>query len=244
MTSEKLRKKAKRVSKDMILINIAVVLLGVFLIIYPWGAKEIICRILGGLLAAWGVFRIFDYIITKSKKTNSIAGIIFGCVLLGIGVYVLIAPDFLVGILTALLSCIIFVFALLKLQYSLRFSREKSRLWVVQAVAAVIMMVTSVIAFINPFTRAGNFIMIFIGIALVINGIWDLLTIFYIKKFLSKTVDEVFSDTASGDQSKYVDTYAVDADGNVSGGTSDSTDSSSSQYVEVKVISEKSDNNQ
>ena len=242
MTKEKLRNKAKRISKDMILINIAVILLGVFLIIYPWGAKEIICRVLDGLLSAWGVFRIFDFIITKSKKTNSIAGILIGCILLGIGIYVLIFPDFLVGILTALLAVIIFVFALLKLQYSLRFSRENSRLWVVQAVAAVIMIVASVIAFFNPFGKAGNFIMIFIGIALVINGIWDLLTIFYIKKFLSRAAENVFSDSPVQDSSKFVDTYVVDADGKVSDSSSDSS-GSNSQYVEVKVISEKSEGN-
>lgn len=203
---EGLKKKAKKISKDMILVNIGIIALGIFLVLYPGGAKEIICRIIGGIMSAWGIFKIFEYLIVKHKAEISVFPLIGGCILLGIGVYVLISPGLLSAIVTAALAVILFMGAVFKLQYALQFVRNQSKLWWIQASGAILLIVTSVIAFINPFGGPGNIIMIFIGIALIADGIWDLITIIYISRFLKNVSEDIT--TKSSNSSKYIDTTA------------------------------------
>lgn len=218
MFNHKVAGKAKKISNDLILINAAIAAFGLFIIVYPWGAKEIVCRILAGLICVWGIFKIFSQIMRRKNNDVSVAGIVFGCLLLAIGVYVIISPEFLAGVLTVVLSVILFLGALFKLQYAVKFQKNNSKLWWVQAGAAILLIITSIIAFINPFGKAGNLIMIFIGIALVVDAIWDLLTIFYIKKKFGEAVkyaaeNNVYEGrTIPEDNGKYVNTVAVDSD--------------------------------
>lgn len=205
---DKLIKKAKKISKDIILVNVGIIALGIFLVLYPGGAKDIICRIIGGILSAWGIFKIFEYLIVKMKTSNSIAPLVGGCILLGIGVYVLISPALLSAMITIALASILFIGAVFKLQYALLFSKNESKLWWIQAVGAILLIITSVIAFINPFGGAGNIIMIFIGIALIADGAWDLMTILYISKFMQNAGSDIEKTVSSS--SKYVDTTAED----------------------------------
>ena len=211
-----IKNKVNKISKDIILINVAITLLGVFLVLNPWGAKEIICRIIGGILTAWGIFKVFDSFVTRGNKTVNTARLIFGCILTGIGVYILVLPGFLAAMLTVLLSIILFIGALFKLQYALNFAKNGSKLRWVQAGAAILLLITSVIAFLNPFGNAGNLIMIFIGAALIVDGIWDLLTILYIKKKLSQRIDEAdipgVQNYETDNSGKYVNTTAEDSD--------------------------------
>ena len=201
-----LKNKAKKISKDIILINICIVALGLFLVIRPGDAREILCRIIGGIIALWGGFKLFQYFIVKRKTAENIniLPLIGGCVLLAIGVSVLIAPHFLEGLFTAALALILFLGAVFKLQYAVAFVQNNSKMWWIQTIGAILMVITSVLAFINPFGQSGNLIFVFIGISLIADGIWDLISLFFISKILKNAVSqaestrEYYSDPSTG----------------------------------------------
>ncbi len=208
-----IKKRVRKISKDMILINIGIVLLGLFLVLNPGGAKTVICRLIGGIIAAWGVFKIFEYLVRKRRADISVAPLVGGCILLAIGVSVLIAPQILAAIVTISLSVILFLGAVSKLQYAVTFVQSDSSLWWVQTIGAILLIITSVISFINPFGSAGNLIMIFMGAALMVDGIWDLLTMLYISKVLKKVsreVDDAAERASSGASGRYIETTAED----------------------------------
>lgn len=210
---ESLKSKAKKISKDMILVNIGIIVLGLFLVIKPGEAEEIICRILGGIVAAWGGFKLFEYFVVRQKNNDmSVSPMIGGCILLAIGLSILIAPNILTGFIRAALALVLFLGALFKLQYALSFMQNSSKMWWVQTIGAVLMIITSVIAFINPIEQI---IMVFIGFALMADGIWDLLSILYISKVLKKAVNEAENtppDYSSSPSSsgRYIETTAED----------------------------------
>lgn len=211
-----LKKKAKKISKDMVLINVAIVLLGLFLVLKPGEAREIICTFIGGILTAWGGFKLFDYFLTRRKTDLSMLSLIGGCILLAVGASIIIAPVILAGMITAALAVILFIGAVFKLQYGVAFMQNESKLWWLQTVGAILMIITSVIAIINPFGSAGNLIMIFIGFALMADGIWDLLSILYISKVLKKAVkkveeaEEYSYSSDSSSSGRYIETTAED----------------------------------
>ena len=217
MNIEDIKKKAKRISREFVLINAGIVLLGILLVVYPAQSKEIICRALGAVLSVWGVFKIIDYIKLRHNEIFFLFSLVQGCALLGFGVYILIQPNVLAAFITAALSIILFIGAVLKLQYALEFSKYDSKGRWFQAAAAIVMIIASVISFVNPFGEASNILMMFIGISLIIDGVWDLLTIAYISKTFKEAKEE-FKKAGKKARTKksteYIDAEAVDVDDN------------------------------
>ena len=54
-----------------------------------------------------------------------------------------------------------------------------------EALAAIIMIAASVVSFINPFTGF-HLLVIFLGISLIIDGVWDIFTMFYLRSLVKK----------------------------------------------------------
>lgn len=215
MNMDNVKKKAKEISREFILINIGVVLLGLLLVIFPTESTELICSATGIAMCIWGVFKIFDYIRLKKNEIFGSFALVQGCALLAFGVYFIITPKFLASFITAALSIVLFIGAVLKLQYALEFAHLNSRGWTVQAVGAIIMIAASVVAFANPF-GAANLLMIFLGASLIVDGVWDLITMFYVSKIL-KNVKNTVKETRKSrnkksDTKQYVDAEFVDED--------------------------------
>ncbi len=205
----KVKKKTIEVAREFIILNIGIVLLGLFLVIFPTLSGKIICYILGGILGVWGLFKIIEYFRVRNEFFGSFS-LVQGCALLCFGIYILIVPEFLSTFIAIVLTMILFIGAVLKLQYALEFARLKSKGWTVQAIGAIIVIAASIIAFLNPF-GAANFLMIFIGISLIFDGIWDLITMIYVSKFFKKIENAVTRADKHNDD--YVDAeYSDDED--------------------------------
>lgn len=175
----KVKQMAKDVTKEFILLNAGVVLLGLLFVLFPDSSKELLCRAVGAALCLWGLIKFVDYIRARRNEIFGSFAMVQGFALLGSGVYILIKPDLLATILTAALSVLLFIGAVLKLQYTLEFARMSSKGWIVQAIGAVLMIMVSIYAFSQP-TNASRDFMIFLGGALIFNGLWDLATMIYI----------------------------------------------------------------
>lgn len=189
MKKNEVKAKAKELSREFFLINLGIVALGVLLLVFP--SKEegalllILCRVLAAALCVWGVFKLFEYIRLRNNEIFGSFALIQGCALLVFGVYIMIRPDLLVGFIIAALSIILFIGGVFKLQYALEFSHMRSKSWAIQALAAIIMIAASVVSFINPFTGF-HLLVIFLGISLIIDGVWDIFTMFYLRSLVKK----------------------------------------------------------
>lgn len=189
MTLEEIRKKAKEVRRDFILINLSAVVLGIILAVFPGQSKDIICRGIGILLSVWGGLKIIDYIRLRKNEIFGSFSLVKGCALLGFGIYIILRPYMLAAFITAALSIILFISGVLKLQYALDFAHLRSRGWTLQAAGAVIMIAAAVISFVNPF-GASDILMVFIGICIAAGSIWDLATMLYINNFMKEIKGE------------------------------------------------------
>ena len=215
MKTDEIKFKTKEISREFLIMNLGIIALGVILTVYPDESKDLICRVLACALCVWGLFKIFEYIKLKNNEIFGSFSLVQGCSLLVFGVYIMIRPSLLAGFVLTAMSIILFIGGILKLQYALELSNMNSKGWVAQAIAAVIMIVTSVISFADPF-NASNVLMIFIGVSLIADGLWDIFTLFYLKRLIKKAKQSFVKSSGKKDKKKdtsiYVNAEAEDAD--------------------------------
>lgn len=210
---DEIKAKAKKIAREFGLVKIGIVVLGIVLIIFPSQSLDLVCRVLAAALMIWGIFRIEEYIRLQRNEIFASFSLVQGGALLIFGLCIMIHPEMLTAFITAGLSLLLIIGGVLKLQYALEFSHMNSRGWTIQIIGAILMIAAGITAFVNPF-GAANVLMIFLGISLIVDGVWDLVTLAYLSRFL-KGIKKDFSEVQHSrhkkiNQQQYVDTDAVD----------------------------------
>ncbi len=185
------------IKRELIFANIAVIVLGILIVIFPESSTLIICRAVGVVLTIWGFFRIGFYFIHRIETAFGSFGLVQGVAILGFGIYFLISPESLASFLTVILSIVLIVGGAMKLQYGIDLARVRVKYWWIPLAVAGVMLTLGIIAIIDPFGVAKN-LMLFIGISLIVNGITDLLAIVFVSIMinkLSKAEVEINEDT-------------------------------------------------
>jgi len=194
-------KRVKNVKLEIILLNVAVLLVGVIMVAFPDASAEIICRVLGIMLCAAGVYLMVSYFVRSKLVVLGSFALVQGVVLAGLGAYILIKPQFLVAIITVVLAIVLIAGGAMKLQYAMDFLRLKLSGWWFELIGAVCMIVLGVVAIANPFAAAAT-LMIYLGVCLIVDAIWDLVSITVLNaqlKTLRKDASAVLNEVASDD---------------------------------------------
>ena len=168
--------KVKSIRRELVLINVALIALGVLMMAFPCQSTDIICRCIGVALSIWGAVRIISYFAGAERIVLGSFGLVQGAVLLGFGICFLVRPGVLAAFLTIALAIILLAAGVMKLQYALEMSSLQVRFWWIELIGAILMVVLGVIAFFSPFAAAET-LMIFLGASCVVSGVWDLVSV-------------------------------------------------------------------
>ena len=171
-------KKLKTIKFEIIIVSIALFVLGLLLVIFPTASQEIICK---GI----GVLRLINYFRIAGSEILGSYGLVQGVTLLAFGMFFVIKPGFIAVFLGTALAIIIIVDGILKLQYAVDFYHLESDKWWIELIGAVVMVVIGIIALLNPFSTSSALI-VFIGIALMIEGLWDFISLMRIVSVTKK----------------------------------------------------------
>ena len=155
-------KKLKTIKFEIIIVSIALFVLGLLLVIFPTASQEIICKGIGVALCVWGVLRLINYFRIAGSEILGSYGLVQGVTLLAFG-----------------------MFFVIKLQYAVDFYHLESDKWWIELIGAVVMVVIGIIALLNPFSTSSALI-VFIGIALMIEGLWDFISLMRIVSVTKK----------------------------------------------------------
>jgi uncharacterized membrane protein HdeD (DUF308 family) len=185
-----MKREAKTVKRDIIIIDAAVMLLGLLLVFFPAQSSNIICRVFGGILAVLGVLRVISYFAAERTEAFGSFALVTGAAMLAFGVYFLAKPAFLAGFLTVLLAIVLFIGGVMKLQYAIDLMRLNAYGWWVQLIGAGLMVVLGIVAFADPFD-ASQALMLFIGASLLVNGLWDIVSVIYLTGIIKKVKNKV-----------------------------------------------------
>jgi len=182
--------KIKTIVNEIILVSVALIVIGVYLIIEPVGAQIVICRIIGALLLIWGILRLYSYF--KADKTEVFAsfGLVQGLTLAFFGLFFIINPIEISGFFAIIMSIIVLINGILMLQYAIELKRLNSSAWWIEILSGLLMTIMGIIALVNPFATAST-LMIFLGVVIIYGGIVNLVSVLRITAIAKQVEYEV-----------------------------------------------------
>ncbi len=186
----KVTEKVQSIRRELVLINLALIALGVLMMIFPGQSTAIICRCIGVALSIWGAVRVISYFYGIEQLVLGSFGLVQGAVLLGFGICFLVRPDVLAAFLTIALAIVLLAAGVMKLQYALEMHRMLVRCWWIELIGAMLMVIFGIIAFVSPFAAAET-LMIFLGASLTVSGLWDLASVILLSLQVRKVKNQV-----------------------------------------------------
>lgn len=193
---EQVRSRIKELKGEMVIINIAMIVLGAVMIAIPKPFTEFIGQILGGVLCIWGVLRCISFLRLKGDEMFGSFALVQGAAMIGFGVFFVTQPSRFSDLLNSALVLAVLVAAVFKLQNAINYMKLGVRFWWVHLLVALLLIAFGIIAIIRPGwvdTKDGLAVMVtvIIGVSFVISGIWDLFSIMYLSKVIKKQTDEL-----------------------------------------------------
>lgn len=189
----------KELKKNMILLAVFYLILGIILVLFPEGSGYAICYLIGGLTIIYGIFHLVLYQRTKSPFVTYRYDLVQGIIGLAIGIYVMIVPEILIETLPVVLGVVVMIDSIVKIQNAWDLKRMGYDRWWLVMIGALVTLVFGLLMVFYPFTVYLS-VIVFVGISLIVNGVSDLITIFIlnkkVKEFKSKVEDMVIDSEA------------------------------------------------
>lgn len=190
MTVEKIKNKIRDIQKEYFIVNLGIIALGIFLIAFPIESMDFVCRFLGAAMFALGGFRIWEYIKNRKNSPTVVFALIQGCLLIGFGLFFIIRPEILARFIIVVCSLILLMGAVVKLRIGIKYDSYNPVIRSLQTIGALLMIIAGVIAFANPF-GAARMLLVFLGISLLVDGLWDLIVMLLIRFTIKDIKSEV-----------------------------------------------------
>ncbi len=193
---DQVRIRLKELKGEMIIINIAMVVLGIVMIIIPKPFTEFIGQILGGGLCIWGVLRCITFLRLKEDEMFGSFALVQGAAMIGFGIFFLTQPARFSDLLNSALVLGVLIAAVFKLQNAINYMKLKAKVWWVHLLVAVVLTVFGVIALVRPGwvdDKDGLLVVMTVitGVAFVISGVWDIFSVMYLAKLVKKKTDQM-----------------------------------------------------
>lgn len=169
----------EKIRKDVVWSSIAYLILGFVLLIKPGTALVTIVHILAIVALVMGIVALVAYFRDKDSAGNG--GVIKGIVYLVIAAFLYFGAGFIISIVPFIFGLLVVISGVVKLQEALDMMKYRASGSITVLVISILSLILGVLIIINPFGTAELLFRI-IGIALIYNGVSDLLTVFYFSK--------------------------------------------------------------
>lgn len=164
---EELKKEAKRIKWDSIIIAVLTIIVGVVCVALPESSGDVLTTIFGIALIAIGV--------TEFARFFAFGGLIFGGYFFMAaltatvsGIFCLACPGIVQGIITVLFGVYIVVDSASALSESLECARVHQKGWVCMFILSLI---TAIMGVFVMFFSTFDFVMVFAGVSLIVEGV-------------------------------------------------------------------------
>ena len=174
----------------VILFELAV---GVLLILNPEMFTKAIILAAGVVLAIVGIVNTISYFKTEAEIAAQGQKLVIGLGALVLGVSCILGSEWIMktlGALTIAYGVFLFLMGLEKVQSTVDMLRIKRGMWAFPLIGAVVSIVCAIIIIINPFTGV-NIIWTFIGVTLLIEAAFDIMTLVTKNKVKAEKTEKV-----------------------------------------------------
>lgn len=166
-------------------------ILGVVLLVWPGQSIQIACMVLGVVLSVYGAVQILLYFFTKDKTLLSHSMMIFGIVLLVIGIFIILKPDSIRKAIPMIVGILIVIHGLRNAIQAVELKKMNDDHWWAVLLLAVLTMAVGVVLICNPFAAIDMAVRV-IGICLLYDGLsnlWIQSRVFKTKRTYERVID-------------------------------------------------------
>ena len=149
----------KKLKWNLILMSLLYVGLGIFLVMKPGTALNIVCYALGGVVLACAAVQLIRYFVVERGVFQSQLTLISGLVCLALGVFLLLRSDIVVSILPIVFGLFVIFDSLGRIQNALELRRCEYSSWKVFLLLAVLSVVLGIVMVVDPFGTMETLVM-------------------------------------------------------------------------------------
>lgn len=181
------RTKHNKAISTAIISALAYIVLGFVMIFYPDKVSIALCYTLGGALTVYGLFNLITYFTAKQASFGF--EMIVGIAATAFGVFFLISPQSILGMIAAILGILIIVDSAIDIKRAFQLKALGLKYWWISFLVSALIIIFAIMTIIFP-TFFADIIMIILGIALVYEGISGLTLLAAIGHFAKKITND------------------------------------------------------
>ncbi len=148
--------------------GIILILIGLFMLLWPEASLKILCIIVGVVLIITGVIKLINYFQTRALNPDQ-KDMIMGIVLVVVGVLLIVISRFFVSVFLILAGIVLLIGCVFMFMRAWQMRYERGRDFVLSIVIGVLILVLGIVMIINPVGTAA-FVIQLCGVALMIVG--------------------------------------------------------------------------
>ncbi|MCI9064712.1 MAG: DUF308 domain-containing protein [Lachnospiraceae bacterium] len=183
----------KKIKANMIVSSLLCVLLGLVLVLRPGLSVRIVCTAVGIVLILSGVTRIIDWFCARDGSMYAQMNLIFGIVLVVVGVWIVVKPDKVLAIIPIIVGIVIGMHGLNNLKQAIELWRDKYDKWWVAFILGALTVGLGVLLICRPFAAIDTVVML-IGFFMIYDGlsnIWIVTRIYKNAKMFKQEMEAV-----------------------------------------------------
>ena len=183
----------KKIKANMIVSSLLCVLLGLVLVLRPGLSVRIVCTAVGIVLILSGVTRIIDWFCARDGSMYAQMNLIFGIVLVVVGVWIVVKPDKVLAIIPIIVGIVIGMHGLNNLKQAIELWRDKYDKWWVAFILGALTVGLGVLLICRPFAAIDTVVML-IGFFMIYDGlsnIWIVTRIYKNAKMFRQEMEAV-----------------------------------------------------
>ena len=169
---------AKKLKWNLILMSLLYLALGIFLLMVPGTALNVVCYALGGVVLACAAVQLVRYFVVERGVFQSQLTLISGLVCLALGAFLIIRSDVVVRVLPIVFGLFVIFDSLGRIQNALELRRCEYPSWKIFLLLAVLSVVLGSGMVVDPFGTMETLVMA-IGLILILEGALNLLSALY-----------------------------------------------------------------
>ena len=172
----------KKLKWNLVIMSLLYLGLGVFLVMKPRTALNVVCYALGGVVLACAAVQLIRYFVVERGVFQSQLTLISGIVCLALGGFLILRSDIVVKILPIVFGLFVIFDAIGRVQNALDLRRCGYDSWkgflALPVLSVVLGVVLGVVLIANPFSAMETLVMA-IGVILIVEGAINLLSALY-----------------------------------------------------------------
>lgn len=168
----------------MVIMAVLTIVMGIALIAKPDAAALTICTLLGWIILISGVVSVVFYLMGNRSFWET-SGLILAVIGIVLGIFIIRTPGMIVKFLGYLMAGILLIHGINDVREAFEIKRFLDPHWPIALVLGLIGILFGLLIVWNPFSSAAV-LMTIIGIALVYDGITDLLIVLRVAKFVKE----------------------------------------------------------